>query len=123
MFQPEDKFLALAKGYAEKLRTLDPIQLLFADHLIHQVLLEGQLKNLNKNSTISVYAGVSDWTINNTNSSNKLNVSQSVDVCSFCNVSSGPLTPNTNSISDAKYLFQNIEDFSDEMLPEPMEVE
>jgi hypothetical protein len=55
----DDEFLIMAKGYAHKLQKMKPLQRLYADRLINEVLLEGQLENLNRNSSVTTdYTGM-----------------------------------------------------------------
>lgn len=49
----EDEFLIMAKGYAHKLQRMKPLQRLYADRVINEVLLEGQLENLNRYSSVT----------------------------------------------------------------------
>ncbi|XP_033608756.1 uncharacterized protein LOC117282591 [Cryptotermes secundus] len=46
----EDEFLILAKGYAVKLRKFTQQQLMFADKVINETLLDGQMRLLTRGS-------------------------------------------------------------------------
>lgn len=48
----DDEFLTLAKGYAVKLKKLSQQQLMFADKVINETLLDGQMGLLNRRSYV-----------------------------------------------------------------------
>lgn len=49
----DDECFVMAKSYTQKLKKMEPIQRLYADRLINEVLLEGQLGNLCRYSAIT----------------------------------------------------------------------
>lgn len=51
----EDEFSITARCFALKLKKMSPMQRILADKLINDVLLEGQLGTLTRESTIVVY--------------------------------------------------------------------
>lgn len=55
----DDEFLTLAKGYAVKLRKLTPQQLMFADKVINDALLDGQMGFLTRHSYVIHPPGLS----------------------------------------------------------------
>lgn len=58
----DDEFLTLAKGYAVKLRKLTPQQLMFADKVINDTLLDGQMGLLTRGSNVVHSSGLPSTT-------------------------------------------------------------
>ncbi|XP_049952196.1 uncharacterized protein LOC126464487 isoform X2 [Schistocerca serialis cubense] len=54
----DDEFLTLAKGYAVKLRKLTPQQLMFADKVINDTLLDAQMGLLTRGSYVVHSSGI-----------------------------------------------------------------
>jgi hypothetical protein len=49
----EDEFFIMAKGYAAKMKKLTPDQLIFADRVITETLVEGQMGKLTRWTSLS----------------------------------------------------------------------
>jgi hypothetical protein len=63
----DDEFLIMAKGYAAKMKKLTPDQLIFADRVITETLVEAQMGKLTRWTSLSTfsYDDSDDTSINN----------------------------------------------------------
>ena len=63
----DDEFLIMAKGYAAKMKKLTPDQLIFADRVITETLVEAQMGKLTRWTSLSTfsYDERDDTSINN----------------------------------------------------------
>jgi len=52
----EDEFLIMAKGYAAKMKKLTPDQLIFADRVITETLVEAQMGKLTRWTSLSTFS-------------------------------------------------------------------
>jgi hypothetical protein len=52
----DDEFLIMAKGYAAKMKKLTPDQLIFADRVITETLVEAQLGRLTRWTSLSTFS-------------------------------------------------------------------
>jgi hypothetical protein len=52
----DDEFLIMAKGYAAKMKKLTPDQLIFADRVITETLVEAQLGKLTRWTSLSTFS-------------------------------------------------------------------
>lgn len=55
----DNEYVIMAKAYAIKLKKMAEQQRLYADRLIHEILLQGQLNRLSRDSTVSVQGELS----------------------------------------------------------------
>jgi hypothetical protein len=52
----DDEFLIMAKGYAAKMKKLTPDQLIFADRVITETLVEAQMGKLTRWTSLSTFS-------------------------------------------------------------------
>ena len=74
----EDEFLIMAKGYAAKMKKLTPDQLIFADRVITETLVEAQMGKLTRWTSLSTNTSP----VLSTGTSSVLSTTKCLDECS-----------------------------------------